>query len=27
MLAGMIYRFDRFELDIDKDELRADGRP
>jgi len=27
MLVGMIYRFDRFELDIDKAELRADGRP
>ncbi len=27
MLDGMIYRFDRFELDIDKAELRADGRP
>ncbi len=27
MLDGMIYRFDRFELDIDKAELRANGRP
>jgi TolB-like protein len=26
MLDGMIYRFDRFELDIDKAELRSDGQ-
>jgi len=26
MLIGMIYRFDKFELDLDKAELRADGQ-